>query len=131
MSHESEQAKRAPADLALVQRFINTVELDEEPGDDEFTDPEALVSWMAERDLCEPGAAVTQAEFERALVVREGLRAVLDAHNGGQLRPRGGGRARGGGRPRVAASELHGGAPGADPGVPAASTPAWPGCWPR
>ena len=87
MSHESESAKRAPADLALVQRFINTVELDEGPDDDELTDPKALVAWFAERGLCEPGARATQAELERAVVIREGLRAVLYAHNGGQLDP--------------------------------------------
>lgn len=87
MSHESESAKRAPADLALVQRFINTVELDQGPDDDELTDPHALVSWFAERGLCEPGARATQAELERAVVIREGLRAVLYAHNGGQPDP--------------------------------------------
>ena len=45
MSHESESEKRAPADLALVQRFINTVELDEGPEDDELTDPAALAGY--------------------------------------------------------------------------------------
>lgn len=84
MSHESETTKRAPDDLELVQRFINTVELDEGPDDDELTDPAALVAWFAERGLCEAGASASQTEFERALVVREGLRAVLDAHNGGE-----------------------------------------------
>jgi len=87
MSHESESAKRAPADLALVQRFINTVELDERPEDDELTDPAALVAWFAERDLCAPGARATQAELERAIVIREGLRAALDGHNDGEPDP--------------------------------------------
>ena len=87
MSHESESAKRAPADLALVQRFVNTVELDEGPEDDELTDPDTLVAWFAERGLCKPGARATQAELERAIVVREGLRAVLDGHNGGEPDP--------------------------------------------
>ena len=87
MSHESESAKRAPDDLGLVQRFVNTVELDEGPEDDELTDPDTLVAWFAERGLCEPGARATQAELERAIVVREGLRAVLDGHNGGEPDP--------------------------------------------
>ena len=87
MSHESESAKRAPDDLELVQRFVNTVELDEGPEDDELTDPDTLVAWFAERGLCEPGARATQAELERAIVVREGLRAVLDGHNGGEPDP--------------------------------------------
>ena len=106
MSHESESAKRAPADLALVQRFVNTVELDEGPDDDELTDPATLVAWFAERGLCEPGARATKAELERAVVVREGLRAVLDAHNGGQAGPRRRGRPGSRGGPRVAAGQL-------------------------
>ena len=87
MSHESESAKRAPDDLELVQRFVNTVELDEGPEDDELTDPDTLVAWFAERGLCQQGARATQAELERAIVVREGLRAVLDGHNGGEPDP--------------------------------------------
>jgi hypothetical protein len=53
---------------------VNTVELDEGPEDDELTDPDTLVAWFAERGLCQPGARATQAELERAIVVREGPR---------------------------------------------------------
>jgi predicted RNA-binding Zn ribbon-like protein len=72
--------KTAPQPLELVQRFVNSVDL--EAGQDELADPGALRDWLAERDLIDPGARVTQADFERAIDVREGLRALLMANNG-------------------------------------------------
>jgi predicted RNA-binding Zn ribbon-like protein len=79
-AHESSPEKLAPHSLALVQRFVNS--LDVETGDEELHSPEALLGWMAERGLTRPGGTPTGAELERALTVREGLRAVLGAHNG-------------------------------------------------
>src|SRR5687767_12796526 len=72
--------KTAPQPLELVRRFVNSVDL--ESGEDELTDPGALRDWLAERDLIDPAARVTQADFERAVDVREGLRALLMANNG-------------------------------------------------
>jgi predicted RNA-binding Zn ribbon-like protein len=72
--------KTAPAPLTLVQAFVNSVNL--ESGEDELTSPEALRLWLAERGLIEPGRRVTRAELERAIDVREGLRALLRANNG-------------------------------------------------
>lgn len=60
---------------------MNTAELDEDAED--LTSPAALRKWMAERDLADPKAKVTAADLTRALEVREGLRAVLYTHNGG------------------------------------------------
>jgi predicted RNA-binding Zn ribbon-like protein len=79
-AHESSPEKLAPDSLAVVQRFVNS--LDVETGDEELHSPEALLAWMAERGLTRPGGTATHAELERALAVREGLRAVLGAHNG-------------------------------------------------
>jgi predicted RNA-binding Zn ribbon-like protein len=77
---ESAPEKTAPAPLRLVQRFVNSVDL--ENGQDELTSPEALREWLAERDLMDPGERVTTADLKRAVDVREGLRALLLANAG-------------------------------------------------
>jgi predicted RNA-binding Zn ribbon-like protein len=82
---EASPEKRAPEPLELVQRFVNSADL--ETGEEELDGPEAVVAWMTARDLCEPGCRATDAEYRRALAVREGLRAVLDGHNGGEPDP--------------------------------------------
>lgn len=71
--------KRAPAPLELVQRFVNSVDL--ESGEDELTDPTELRAWLAERRLIEADERVTRADLERALDVREGLRELLKVNN--------------------------------------------------
>ena len=77
---ESTAAKTAPQPLYLVQRFVNSVDL--ESGEDELTSPKALRDWFADRDLMDSGDAVSAADLLRALDVREGLRAVLRQNNG-------------------------------------------------
>jgi predicted RNA-binding Zn ribbon-like protein len=77
---ESAPEKTAPAPLRVVQRFVNSVDL--ENGEDELTSPEALRGWLAERDLMDPGDRVTGADLKRAIDVREGLRALLLANAG-------------------------------------------------
>jgi predicted RNA-binding Zn ribbon-like protein len=72
--------KTAPEPLELVQRFVNSVDLD--TGEDELADPEALRAWLAERGLIGADVAVGRADLRRALEVREGLRALLMANNG-------------------------------------------------
>jgi predicted RNA-binding Zn ribbon-like protein len=72
--------KTAPQPLELVQRFVNSVDL--ESGEDELTSPAELRAWLAERDLIGPRETVTKADLSRALDVREGLRALLMANNG-------------------------------------------------
>jgi predicted RNA-binding Zn ribbon-like protein len=72
--------KTAPGALELVQRFVNSVDL--ESGEDELTSPEELRAWLAGRELIGPGDTVTKADLRRALDVREGLRALLMANNG-------------------------------------------------
>ena len=75
--------KTAPQPLELVQRFVNSVDL--ESGEDELTDPAALRGWLAERDLIGPDERVTKADLARAIDVREGLRALLLGNNGGPV----------------------------------------------
>jgi len=77
---ETSAAKTAPEPLYLVQRFVNSTDL--ESGEDELTSPEALRDWFAERGLMEKGDRVTAADLRRAIDVREGLRAVLLQNNG-------------------------------------------------
>jgi predicted RNA-binding Zn ribbon-like protein len=77
---ESAPEKTAPGPLRLVQRFVNSVDL--ENGQDELTSPQALGRWLAERELMDPGERVTGADLKRAIDVREGLRALLLANAG-------------------------------------------------
>jgi predicted RNA-binding Zn ribbon-like protein len=80
---ESSPAKRAPEPLDLVQRFVNSIDL--EDGDEELTTPEALGEWLGQRGLIEPGEPVSEGDLRRAIDVREGLRALLLTHNGEPL----------------------------------------------
>jgi predicted RNA-binding Zn ribbon-like protein len=77
---ESTPEKTAPPPLYLVQRFVNSVDI--ESGEDELAGPEDLRAWLAERGLMQPTDPVSRADLRRALDVREGLRAVLLANNG-------------------------------------------------
>lgn len=67
----------APGRLALVERFVNA----------ELTTPEAFAGWLAEHGLAGSGAGWTRADVERAVELREGLRALLLANNGVAAEP--------------------------------------------
>jgi predicted RNA-binding Zn ribbon-like protein len=71
----SSPEKTAPGQLSLLQRFVNSVDL--ESGEDELTSPDALRDWLSERGLMDPGDRATPADLKRALDVREGMRALL------------------------------------------------------
>ncbi|MCC6224021.1 MAG: CGNR zinc finger domain-containing protein [Thermoleophilia bacterium] len=71
----------APGRLELVRAFVNT--LDVESGEDVLAPPGAVAAWLAAHDLLAPGAAAGAAATRRALDVREALRALLVANNGG------------------------------------------------
>jgi predicted RNA-binding Zn ribbon-like protein len=77
---DSPPEKTAPAPLALVQRFVNSIDL--ESGEDELDSPQALRVWLASRELMGARERVGPAELRRALDVREGLRALLLRNNG-------------------------------------------------
>ena len=80
MISEAAPEKRAPEPLRLVQQFVNSADFEE--GKEDLETPAALGEWLRARDLLPPGKAVSAADHRRALDVREGLRAVLLAHNG-------------------------------------------------
>lgn len=71
----------APGDLRLVQAFINTNDLEDER--DELRTPEALGMWLHEHGLLGEVTTPTPADLRQALEVREALRALAYANNGG------------------------------------------------
>jgi predicted RNA-binding Zn ribbon-like protein len=75
----------APNELALIEDFVNTVDL--EDGDEAFSIPAAMSDWLAERGLADPGEAFDHEDLARAIAVREALRALLLANNEGDLDP--------------------------------------------
>lgn len=81
MIAEAAPEKRAPEPLRVVQQFVNSADLEE--GKEDLDTPAALADWLRARDLLPSGKAVSAADHRRALEVREGLRALLLAHNGG------------------------------------------------
>jgi predicted RNA-binding Zn ribbon-like protein len=82
MAHKRQQA---PGALEHVRSFVNT--LDIETGDDALETPAALVGWLSERGLIEPGARATEADLRHARRLRESLRALLLANNGVEADP--------------------------------------------
>jgi predicted RNA-binding Zn ribbon-like protein len=77
--------KAAPGELNHIRRFVNTHDL--EDGSDTIADPAALHAWLAERDLIDERAELTDADVRQALEVREALRKLLLANNGDPLDP--------------------------------------------
>jgi predicted RNA-binding Zn ribbon-like protein len=77
---ETSPEKRAPEPLHLVQRFVNSIDL--EDGEEELGSPEALRDWLAARELMRSDEPVSDGDLRRAVDVREGLRALLLANNG-------------------------------------------------
>jgi predicted RNA-binding Zn ribbon-like protein len=75
-------AEPAPGRLALVERFVNTV--DHEHGREMLSSPERL------RDLLglQRGIRIGAADLRRALEVREALRSLALENNGGAADPR-------------------------------------------
>jgi predicted RNA-binding Zn ribbon-like protein len=71
-------ASTAPGRLAVVQRFINTADLEEDA--DEISTPAALRAWLAE-NLGDPGQTDEEAHA-RAIALREALRSLAGANNG-------------------------------------------------
>lgn len=77
--------ERAPAALGMIEDFVNTRTL--LFGREQIGSPAALRDWLLERALIGPQLEAGEAEWLRALAVREGLRALLRANNGVALKP--------------------------------------------
>jgi len=74
----------APGPLALVQAFVNTGATEGEQRWEEFTGPDALGSWLGRQGL-PVGGPLGESDVVRAKKVREALRALLAANNGGAV----------------------------------------------
>lgn len=70
----------APGPLRLVQRFVNTVEL--EDGIEELPDAAALQRWLREAGLLDAGTPVDDRDHRRAIELREAIRALAAEHAG-------------------------------------------------
>ena len=79
-------SKPAPGDLAFVQGFVNTVDL--ESGKDDFATADGVAAWMTHHGLLEEGTKVAEEERRLAVEFREALRSLLGANNGEGLDPR-------------------------------------------
>ena len=73
----------APDGLALVQAFVNTVELPD--GDDELATPEAAAAWLGEHAVAI--GTVEPRHVKRLIETREAIRDVLEAHTGENVEP--------------------------------------------
>ena len=82
--------KSSPPEVALLEPFLNTVDLERfgekasKPDDerDAIDSPSTLKRWLVERDLLGPRGRVTNADVEAAIELRNGLRAMLRAAQG-------------------------------------------------
>jgi predicted RNA-binding Zn ribbon-like protein len=77
------ERESAPGRLELVERLVNTVEIADGARDDIAT-PEGLGAWLG--SIGYP-AQPNEAEVERMLQIREGLRSLLEANSGGTVDP--------------------------------------------
>ena len=77
-------AKPAPDELVLIEDFVNTV--DKETGEEELGTPDELVAWLSAHDLAED-ETFDHDDLAGAIALREHLRALLLANNGGELDP--------------------------------------------
>jgi predicted RNA-binding Zn ribbon-like protein len=71
----------APGRLELVRQFVNTLDL--ETGEDELATSSDLDAWLRGRDLLTGASSPVERDRRRALELREALRALLVANNGG------------------------------------------------
>jgi predicted RNA-binding Zn ribbon-like protein len=75
----------APGQLALVQAFVNTTDLEDQF--EELRDPGSLAAWLAHHELIEQGAHARAGDLHRAIELREAIRSLLIANTGGPLDP--------------------------------------------
>lgn len=69
---------QAPGELLLVQRFLNTVDI--ESGDDAVASADGLRGWLR-KEFADPGALGAD-DVERALALREAVRDLLSLNAG-------------------------------------------------
>lgn len=78
-----EERHPAPGALALVEDFVNT----KHDEDDHLRAPDELAGWLTERGLLPPDEPASHADLAVAVELRESLRGLLLANNGGPADP--------------------------------------------
>ncbi len=68
----------APGALRLVQRFVNSVDL--EDGPDDLAAPDGLREWLTDAGLLRRDETVGRADHARALALREAIRDLAGDH---------------------------------------------------
>lgn len=83
----TEGRQPAPGELRLVQLLVNTAEPD--IGREDIADAAALGRWLVEQELLSAAdaAALTDADRQRAVALREALRDLLGSNAGEPLDP--------------------------------------------
>ncbi|MET0729022.1 MAG: CGNR zinc finger domain-containing protein [Acidimicrobiales bacterium] len=74
-----------PAEVELVRRFVNTVDVHDET--DDLDSPAALGVWLAGAGLVPRGTPASGRDLQLALRLRSALRAELLAHHAGEPDP--------------------------------------------
>jgi hypothetical protein len=74
--------EEAPGELALVQAFVNShYDIEVKGGGELLASLAMLREWLAARDLIDPRERLNQGDVDRAVAVREGMRALAFANN--------------------------------------------------
>jgi predicted RNA-binding Zn ribbon-like protein len=76
----------APGQLALVESFLNTIDL--EKSTDALGDVHATQTWLAARRLASPGTEWDEADRRRLIDVRTALRALVAGNAGAGVQRR-------------------------------------------
>jgi predicted RNA-binding Zn ribbon-like protein len=80
MTAEPGDRAPAPGALRLVQRFVNTNDL--EGGPELLPDARALREWLVDAGLLDRPARVSAGDHARAIALREAIRGLICAHAG-------------------------------------------------
>lgn len=78
---------KAPGRLELLQRFVNTYNHDFPPEWDRIGTPEKVRAWLRQKRLLAPGDRVSDADVARLRELREAIRALAIANQGGRPDP--------------------------------------------
>src|SRR5215208_6145632 len=77
------EPRPAPGSLDVIRLFLNTTDL--EDGTDELDTVAGARRWLLEHDLLRRSGRVDEDDRARLVELREGLRALAYANNGGPL----------------------------------------------
>jgi predicted RNA-binding Zn ribbon-like protein len=75
---------KAPGRLELLQRFINSYNHDFPRDWDRIGTPERARAWLRQKRLVAPGDPITDADVARLRELREAIRALVIANQGGR-----------------------------------------------